>query len=227
MSLYSLFIIIHIIAGTTGLVSGTLATIVSKGSRIHKRIGFLFFIAMVTVAISAWAICFIPNHGSSFLFAVGGFTFYMASSGYRIVQLKRVEKIANASSAIKTIDYALLVFIMLFGIYLFTTGILQLIKGNNFGAVSLVFGSICGFYTWQDLPLITKKVSAKQIWITNHISRMMGALIASYTAFLVVNVQIKQQWILWLLPTAIGVMLIIKFIREYTPKKGNKLQTSF
>jgi hypothetical protein len=49
---------------------------------------------------------------------------------------------------------------------------------------------------------------------------MMGALIASYTAFLVVNVQIKQQWVFWLLPTLTGSFLIAYFIRKFIPKRN-------
>lgn len=46
-------------------------------------------------------------------------------------------------------------------------------------------------------------------------------MIASYTAFLVVNVQIDMQWILWLLPSVIGSIFITIFLRKYTLPKNN------
>ena len=76
-------------------------------------------------------------------------------------------------------------------------------------------------YVLLDIRILTGNSTVKQSWMYNHIVRMMGAMIASYTAFLVVNVQIDMQWILWLLPSIIGSIFITIFLKKYTRPKNN------
>jgi cytochrome c-type biogenesis protein CcmH/NrfF len=71
----------------------------------------------------------------------------------------------------------------------------------------------------MDYELISGKKTIKTAWMANHITRMMGAMIASYTAFLVVNIKIQQNWILWLLPTVVGSVFISTFLKKYAPRK--------
>ena len=87
-----------------------------------------------------------------------------------------------------------------------------------FGWVPMTFGLICMNYARMDYSLLKGIKPIKNVWMSNHITRMIGALIASYTAFLVVNVQIDMQWVLWLLPSAIGGYLIKTFLDKYAPK---------
>lgn len=216
-SLYSYLIILHIAGGTAGLISGSIAASVKKGNAAHRLSGKTFFFGMLSASVSALVISWLPDHHNIFLFAVGGFTFYMITTGYRIVFLKRAVK-ENAGS-FKTIDYLLSLFGLSFGIVLLGMGINSVVGGNTFGVVPGVFGLICINYAKMDYDLISGKRPVRAAWMTNHITRMMGAMIASYTAFLVVNVHIQQQWILWLLPTVIGSILISNFLKKYVPRK--------
>jgi hypothetical protein len=77
-------------------------------------------------------------------------------------------------------------------------------------------------YARMDFKMLFQKISLKEIWLPNHITRMMGAMIASYTAFLVVNVKMQPAWVLWLLPTLIGSGLITYYLRKFAPKKSAK-----
>jgi uncharacterized membrane protein len=45
-------LILHILGGTIGLLSGTFAIAVRKGSRLHRASGNVFTIAMLTLASS-------------------------------------------------------------------------------------------------------------------------------------------------------------------------------
>jgi hypothetical protein len=102
--------------------------------------------------------------------------------------------------------------------YLIFQGLKRLLINNTFGIVPLVFGIICIGFVVLDARILLGKATIKKAWIYNHITRMMGSLIASYTAFLVVNITIQQGWILWLLPTAIGSVFISYFIKKYVAK---------
>jgi cytochrome c-type biogenesis protein CcmH/NrfF len=77
-------------------------------------------------------------------------------------------------------------------------------------------------YARMDFKMLFQKLSIKEIWMPNHITRMMGAMIASYTAFLVVNIKMKPDWVLWVLPTLVGSVLISYFLKKFVPRKSAK-----
>ena len=219
-SLFQVLITIHVAGGTAGLISGTVSAASQKGGFVHKLSGKIFFWGMFGASIAALIISNLPNHKNLFLFAVGGFTLYMICSGYRIVALKRLAK--NQDHPVNGLDYALSLFGLGFGAYLLYQGINSMMHGQNFGIVPMVFGLICVNYARLDYQFLKGKQSIKAVWMGNHIIRMMGAMIASYTAFLVVNVKMDPEWVLWLLPTMIGSGLIAYFMRKFAPKKSAK-----
>ncbi|HRH51084.1 MAG TPA: hypothetical protein PLP23_20205 [Panacibacter sp.] len=218
--LFNILIILHVAGGTLGLICGTVAAAVIKGKKAHILNGKLFSIGMITAAVSALVISNLPTHENLFLFAVGGFTFYMVTTGYRIVWLKRNN--AVRPKVFTALDYALFAFGVCFSAFLLYMSVKGAVDGNMFSLVPGVFGLICLNFARMDYQLFMGKETIKQFWITSHITRMMGALIASCTAFLVVNVQIDMQWILWLLPSALGGFLIRRFLKKFAPKKNAK-----
>jgi len=217
-SLFQILISIHVAGGTTGLISGTVSAASKKGSVVHKLSGKIFFWGMFSASIAALIISNLPEHKNLFLFAVGGFTLYMICSGYRIVVLKRLAK--NLDQPFNWLDYGLTIFGLGFGGYLLYLGTNLLLRGQNFGIVPIVFGLICVNYARLDYQFLKGSQSIKAVWMSNHIIRMMGAMIASYTAFLVVNIRMEPQWVLWLLPTMIGSGLITYFMRKFAPRKS-------
>jgi uncharacterized membrane protein len=219
-TLFQTLLGLHISGGFTGLLSGTISVAAQKGSKLHKMAGKFFFGGMLVASSAALVLSNLPEHHNIFLFAVGGFTFYMISSGYRIVFLKRQFK---SSAAIFTmLDYMISLFGFCFGLFLVYLAATNIYRGNNFGFVPGVFGLICLNYAKSDYKMLFQKMSLKEIWMPNHITRMMGAMIASYTAFLVVNVKMQPAWVLWLLPTLIGSGLITYYLRKFAPSKSAK-----
>lgn len=211
--LFSVLLILHIIGGGAGLITGTIAAYVKKGSKPHLFSGIIFFWSMLVASVSALVMSWLPGHHNIFLFAVGGFTLYMILSGYRIVILKRRFKTIPVS--IPVVDYLITIFGFSFAVFLLIQSVKGLLNDNMFSIVPGVFGLICMSYVLHDVKLFTGRTTIKASWMYNHIVRMMGAMIASYTAFLVVNVEIDMQWILWLLPSIIGSVVIAFFIRKY------------
>lgn len=220
LSLYHTLLVLHIAGGTLGLICGSIATAVVKGNKMHLLNGKLFFYGMVVTAITALIISNLPGHVNLFLFAVGGFTLYMVTTGYRIVWLKR-----NSSYHLKpftVVDYILAGFGICFGLFLVILAIKGVMRQYFFALVPGVFGVICLIYAGLDYAMLAGRQSVKEVWMRSHIMRMIGSLIAAYTAFLVVNIQIPMQWILWILPTVIGSVLITRFIKKYAPPKRAK-----
>lgn len=215
--LFTVLLVLHIAGGSLGLLTGTIAAAVTKGSKLHNLSGRLFFYGMLTASVSALIMSNLPLHYNVFLFTIGGFTLYMISSGYRIVHVQR--NVRNKPKPAGLLDYAITIFGAVFTGFLLLLATKGLLAKNMFAIVPAVFAGVCINYLVLDVKLLTGKHPVKMAWIQNHISRMMGALIASYTAFLVVNVQIQQQWLLWLLPSLIGGILIARFLRKFAPKR--------
>jgi hypothetical protein len=204
----------HVAGGTAGLISGSIAAWVKKGSKPHLWSGKIFVIGMLIASVAALVISWLPDHHSLFLFAVGGFTLYMTVTGNRIIQLKR--QLKSNGSPFSWVDQMITFLGGSFGIFLLVLSVQSVMNKNIFGIVPGIFGLICLNYARLDFALFTGKKQIKTAWMENHIIRMMGAMIASYTAFLVVNIHIQFQWILWILPTFIGSIFIARFLKKYT-----------
>lgn len=219
--LFSVLLILHIATGGAGLIAGTIAALVKKGSKPHLISGIVFFWGMLVTSVSALVMSWLPGHENEFLFAVGGFTLYMILTGYRIIVLKR--RFKSSARGVSMLDYSITLFGLVFTIILMVQSIQGLVNDKAFSAIPGVFGAICMSYVLLDIKLLVGRTSIKLTWLYSHIVRMMGAMIASYTAFLVVNVQIQQQWILWLLPSVIGGIFIGFFIRKYVVSLKSKV----
>ncbi len=219
-SFFQILLGFHIAGGFAGLLCGTISAASKKGSNLHKTAGKIFFWGMLMASVAALILSNLPEHHNIFLFAVGGFTLYMICSGYRIVFLKRLFK--TGSTSFTVLDYLISLFGLCFGFFLVYLSISNIYEGNNFGIVPGLFGIVCMNYARMDFKMLFQKLSIKEFWMPNHISRMMGAMIASYTAFLVVNLKIQPAWVLWVLPTLIGSGLISYFLRKFVPRKSAK-----
>ncbi|TAD90904.1 MAG: hypothetical protein EAY75_04110 [Bacteroidetes bacterium] len=211
--LFRILLVLHVACGCTGLLSGTISAIAAKGGKLHKGSGKVFFYSMVATGITAIMISFLPGHQSLFLFAVGGFTLYMVLSGYRIVWLNRHRGALKRPAL--PLDWALAAFGLLFSLFLIAMAATRAAETRQmFALVPAVFGLICLMFSRADWRVLNGNVALQSIWLKHHLGRMIGALVASYTAFLVVNVHIEQSWILWLLPTAVGGLCIARFRRQ-------------
>jgi hypothetical protein len=77
---------------------------------------------------------------------------------------------------------------------------------NPFGFVSFIL---------KDIKTYRGQISTKNYWLTHHLQRMMGAYIASLTAFAVVNAPERASILPWLVPAFLFIPLIIKWTRQY------------
>jgi uncharacterized membrane protein len=196
MEIYKSLLALHITAGFTAFTTGIIALVVTKGRKGHNSSGLIFVTAMIVVAISAFAMSLIKLN--LFLFMIAGFSLYMAFTGYRFLQLRRM-KLAKIASY----DW------LATGLGLFTLLVSTVIIASDFSStgqgtliVYAVFGGIMILMIVEDIRLYLKiNTKTKSDFLKLHISRMVGAFIAASTAFLVLNWQSDPVWIAWLLPT--------------------------
>ncbi len=203
--LFKTLLTIHIITGSLGLITGTINMIAPKGKSFHKNVGNIFVYSMIMAGISALIMAILhPNH---FLFMVGVFSLYMTISGKRYISRK----------SFSLFDYSVTLLMLIAAIAFAVLGALVLFKGNEFGIVMVVFSFISFSFVHSDYKNLKSKIYHSA---TLHLQRIIGAYIASFTAFLVVNAKYLPQFIpgyvYWLLPTVIFTPLIIWFSRKYT-----------
>jgi uncharacterized membrane protein len=206
--LITVVLIIHVVAGFAALGVGLWAILSKKGQRTHKLTGRTFFYLMLIVAVSAGIVSTIKLN--EFLLLIAGFAAYQNIGGYRSVK--------NKGLSPNWIDWSATALGLVTGVFMIAT----------FNTVLLVFGGICLSLVIVDLrtyyAVFAGKTIPKLAWLARHIGFMMGSYIATFTAFVVVNVRnVEPAWIPWLAPTAVGVPLMQYWTWKYTRKKNAKL----
>jgi len=210
-----LLLIIHIIAGFASLVTGFVAIVTPKGKRWHVRAGRIYFWSMILVAITALMLSMIrPN---LFLLFISLFSFYLTWSGYRAIRWKN----RSLTGFVRFFDHLIVPLFFATGnimIALSLTATLEITQSllPKTKMILLVFGIIFTALTGRELALrIGLLARSKFQWMFDHIQGMLAAYIATFTAFLVVNVTFLPMVVVWLAPTVIGTPLIGYWVRTY------------
>ncbi len=206
MDIFKTLLITHIVAGGLSLLLGLYILLAKKGNAIHKKVGNVYLYAMLINSIVAIPMSYL--HPNYFLFLISIFTIYMLLTGIRYLDKKSL-------TDVKMTDWILTIVMLLFAIAFIGFGIFNISKGNSFGVVFIVFGSIGLLFSRQDKLNYKGKSKVKNYFLTTHIQRMTGSYIATTTAFLVVNNQILPSILAWLLPTILIVPLIVSWTRKY------------
>ena len=211
----SLMLILHIAGGTTALLSGLVAMFTLKGSKTHRLAGKIYFWGMTAVFVGAVIVAI--GHRKDFLLMVGFFSYYLTVRGYRILFLKKL----NQGQKADVLDWLIISLSGIFILALLGWGIWGMMKGEEMGIVALVFGGIGSSFLIGDIKKFIKPPTEKMHWWYSHIGSMGGSYISAVTAFVVVNIQLPHyQWVLWILPSIVGGIIIGRTIRKYKVKFG-------
>lgn len=207
--IYKSALVLHIASGFTALLMGLIALISKKGQKLHRRSGMIFFISMLGVSFSALFMSYLKP--SVFLFHIGIFALYQNVSGFRATR--------NKSLRPAILDWAMLII----------SAVNSAMMISTLNIVLVVFGVISALLVFGELRIYITHLRNREVpklqWLTQHIGMMIGAYIATSTAFIVVNVSnVNPAWLPWILPTVFGVPLIVYFTRKYVPRKKLKIE---
>jgi Predicted membrane protein len=86
---WSPLLTIHIFGGIVGFLSGSMAMVVPKGGRLHRRSGDVFVLAMLSMAASGGVLAMVRGQGVNVV--AGLFTFYLVTSAWLTVRHKERE----------------------------------------------------------------------------------------------------------------------------------------
>ena len=209
--------LLHITAGMTALGVFWVPLVVTKGNRVHRRVGWVYVVAMFVAAATALSIAPIrllqrPREGwraPLFLAYIAVLSFTAAFYGVRVLRQKKrtdthriaidwVPPCALVASAVGIAAYGITSDFRL-AVYFAPVGLLVALPQLN--------------------ALRTKSV-AKGWWLVQHLSAMLISCIATITAFLVVNagrfLGAGSHPAVWLGPTVIGAVLVTYWKRRYS-----------
>src|SRR5882762_7278147 len=86
---YSPILIIHICGGIVGVLSGSTALLVRKGSPLHRNAGVAFVISMMTMAAAGAYVALTKSQPPNVI--AGAFTFYLVATAWLTVTRKEKE----------------------------------------------------------------------------------------------------------------------------------------
>jgi uncharacterized membrane protein len=211
----SIVLVLHIAGGTISLISGLVAMLATKGGKIHRLAGKIYFGGMTAVFIGA--VITAIGHHRDFLLMIGFFSYYMTVRGYRVLYLKKL----NQGQKSVLMDWLIISVSAVFILSLFGWGIWALTFGSGMGIAGITFGTIGATFLTSDIRNFVNPPTEKMHWWFTHIGSMGGSYISAVTAFVVVNIELPQyNWVLWVLPAAIGGIIIARTIKKYKVKFG-------
>lgn len=209
--LTTLAYVVHVGAGTIGLVSGMVAAFAAKGGRLHRSAGNVFFASMtVMAAFAAYLGVVVPDHINIF---IATFTAYLVATAWLTVRRKEgtaaiAEKIALAVAVFLCAPFAILSFQLALGLPPMFTSTVAL-KGPVLVAI-YVFTAVLAIAVIGDAKVVFAGGVSGAPRIARHLWRMcLGLTLATGSAF--------TNGLARLLPASYHVPTLAFFLPQLVP----------
>jgi hypothetical protein len=168
-------LILHILGGTTGLLSGSFAIAVRKGSRLHRASGNVFTIAMLTLASSGFCLAILKSQRGNIIGSI--ITSYMITTAWLS---GRRRTLGRSDWAALLVGLGGAAAVITFGVYT-----LHHPDKNAPAGMSFFFGLVLLLATAGDIRMLIRGGIAGRQRITRHLWRMcFGLFIATGSFFL-------------------------------------------
>jgi uncharacterized membrane protein len=209
--IFTIAIIIHVLAGIGALIFGALAIILKKNTPKHKPVGRFYFYCMSTIFVTGifLSVC----KGLLFLFFIAIFTYYSTIIAYRALRLKNLhngQKPAKIDWIVEAIAGVTFIGLIIFGVHYY-------IKHEDMNAlIPLTFGAFGLWGVIKNTQRLLSKPNQTLYWLKMHIGNMLGSYIGAITAFVVNQTEHipLPPIVLWLGPTAILVPIIVVELKK-------------
>ena len=209
-------ILIHVIAGSIALLLGILALTSKKGGKWHKKSGNYFLILLIIVVLTGLIGVFIFKR-NTFLLIITVLSAYYGFSGYRILQTKTNKpKLIDISVAIIS-----LISVSYFLYYFQSIGMYwsPIIVYSTVGALLIIVA-------YDFIRYLIPKNTYKNMWLYEHIFKMIGAFTALLSAFsgtVLYDYQPYSQFLPSVFGTFLQIGFIVYYIRKF--KRNRKIVT--
>ncbi len=173
-------LILHILAGSIALLTGTVAMAVRKGGNVHRASGDVFTVAMLTLATSAFCLAILKSQEGNIVGSVG--TFYLIGTAW--LAGRRGERTRLIDWSALFVGLAGAVGAIALGVYTLhnPSGV---DKTTAPAGMSFFFGAILLLATAGDIRMLARGGISGRQRITRHLWRMCyGLFIATGSFFL-------------------------------------------
>lgn len=206
---HKIILFIHPIVGFFIFFTGLLQIVLKKSGVLHKLVGRIYFFA--------WILLFLTGAylGGILMTIIGLFGFYYALTGVMVARMKH--RLPNKTEKAVFISGGVVAVIMFLSSFL-----LLWLKEYSFAAVFFGFGILFVRSAIHDISkYVIQKPVKRQIygtkdWYFEHFIRMFISLIPPLTAFSSIRGVFKEMSLNFLIPTSLGIVLILiaeKFYR--------------
>lgn len=212
---------VHIAAGTAALSTFLIPMVLPKGGAAHRRVGWVFVGAMMTLCASAGPLSIYrlmtetsrgQRIAAGFLLYITILSFAAVWGGLRVLRFK------GTGPHTHPLDLGVA------GL-LAVAGVVTLALGGFFRApVLVIFGALGALNGVGDLRRWLDPDKARMHWWFRHMGGMIGASIAALTAFSVLNAPRLGLGVfsvfVWILPSLVFVPVSLVWNRYYQRRFG-------
>jgi hypothetical protein len=208
---HSANIITHVVTGSLGLILGIVAIVSRKGNKLHIKSG-QWFLRLLTVVCLTGIVGIFVFERNSFLIVITLLSAYQGFSGYRVLQTK-----SNQFYWIDLIAALITLGSCFYFLYYFQS------IGMFWSPVIIysTVGWLSALILYDLLKYFIPKHRYKNLWLKEHIFKMIAAWSALFSAFtgtVFEEFQPHSQY----LPSVIGNVLIIYFLIRFSRKKKSE-----
>lgn len=214
-TVFTLTIIIHVLAGIGALISGALAIILKRNTPKHKPVGRFYFWCMTVIFTTGvfLSVC----KGLLFLFFIAIFTYYATIIAYRALKLKNLhngQKPARLDWFIEIVAGLTFIGLVAFAVYRYA------VHHSPDAIVPLAFGLMGVLGAYRNVKRFIEGPKESLYWLKIHVGNMCGSYIGAITAFVVNQSEHipLNPVLLWLGPTFILVPVIMVELKKIKSK---------
>ena len=219
-----IFLIIHVIAGMSTLITGPFAIFYNfKDPKKHRIVGKTFFYAMLIVGFSSISGWLKHQHSPFYQFLMGIAIIVLAGvfRGVRTIFLMK-------GGPVKRFDFVYTAGLGLGGIWMAGMSIWHFQQGTMIAIPILfaVFATSALTDTVRNWKVFTNPAKLHRLdWMRLHASTMIGAFIASTTAFTVNAAHFLPWWAQWFGPTLLLLPVQFYFGKKLLNMKAKAVAT--
>lgn len=232
MKLFEIIVILHVLAGVTGLISFWIPIAARKGGVSHRKWGRVASLAFMAAGTLATAMALLSLYGPEqrlpmikdrvlfrglfgwMMLYLGLLTISFADYGLSVVR-HRADRAGLRTARHQALFAAVILSALNCGLYGLTTGepLMALVA-----AIGLIAVATQLFYIWR--PSV-----ARGAHVPEHFRSLLGMGISAYTAFLSVGlIRLVPDHVfnpvIWAIPSTVGVGLIVVFTLKARKASG-------
>jgi hypothetical protein len=205
--LHNINIVTHVIAGSVALILGFIALISAKGKLLHTKSGRLFLYCLFIVVLTGLIGVFVFKR-NTFLLVITLLSAYQGFSGYRILKFKN-----NIPKTLDILAVILTLISLAYFMYYFK------LIGMMWSPVIIysTVGYLIFIIAYDFFRYFIPKERYKNLWLYEHILKMVGAFSAILSAFSGTVFEAYQPYSQFL-PSTLGMLIAIAFMIYYPNK---------